>query len=156
MNLRPLQISYRFECFSLCPQSYHLERLHELKMHLVNESWTVCPVRDSFSVFQLQEYFGIKSSSFHQQGGSPPSSPAKTSQTWTHLCPFDLESLDMRPNQEDLFGDRGAKANGGGDQDVDESSSEDELKRDFVEDGDFVARLATEHLGSRSKLGRGH
>ena len=95
-------------------------------MHLLNESWTPCPVKDSFSVFQLQEYFGLQA--VHQQD-TPNSTPSKTSNWDGDLCPFDLENLDnLLQGQEDLFAPAGK-----------DSSSEDELKRDFVEEGDFVA-----------------
>ena len=36
--------------------SYHHERLEELKMHLDNEGWALCPVKPTFKVQQLVEF----------------------------------------------------------------------------------------------------
>ena len=120
-------------------QNYHLERLHELRMHLVNESWTPCPVKESFSVFQLQEFFGIQSTT-HQETAN--SSPYMDSSCWDgKVCPFELDNLDLLPGQEDLFAEHVKN----------DSSSEDELKRDFVEEGDFVASTPSSKKYGRLK-----
>ena len=47
-----LQESLRRQCWSYF-QSYHLARLDELRAHLENEGWAVCPVRTSFRATQL-------------------------------------------------------------------------------------------------------
>ncbi|UYV61542.1 CCDC132, partial [Cordylochernes scorpioides] len=41
-------------------KTYHRSCLDELRMFLENESWTLCPVRYSFSIFQLQEFAFLK------------------------------------------------------------------------------------------------
>ncbi|CAF0856483.1 unnamed protein product [Brachionus calyciflorus] len=40
---------------------YHVTHLEELKMFLENEIWQCCPVRQDFSVFNLQEYKFLRS-----------------------------------------------------------------------------------------------
>ena len=35
-------------------RSYHQAKLDELRMFLENESWELCPVKPSFSIFMLQ------------------------------------------------------------------------------------------------------
>ena len=44
-----LQESLKKQCWSYF-QSYHLERLEEIKMHLENEGWALCPVKPTFKV----------------------------------------------------------------------------------------------------------
>ncbi|XP_053202865.1 syndetin-like isoform X1 [Panonychus citri] len=39
---------------------YHKTRLDELRMYLENESWTVCPVKNGFQCFDLQEFKFLK------------------------------------------------------------------------------------------------
>ncbi len=47
-----LQESLKKKCWSYF-HSYHLARLEELQMHLENEGWALCPVRDTFRAQQL-------------------------------------------------------------------------------------------------------
>jgi hypothetical protein len=50
-----LQQSLKEQCLTYF-NAYHQERLEELKMHLDNEGWAICPVKASFKVVQLKEF----------------------------------------------------------------------------------------------------
>ena len=62
-------------------QAYHQEHLGELKMHLENEGWELCPVKSTFKVLQLKEFRALsrctKPSSFSMQTKSPRKSVKK-------------------------------------------------------------------------------
>lgn len=66
---------------------YHKTRLDELRMYLENESWTVCPVKNGFQYFDLQEFKFLKPLRAHSLGNlslansetSGPGSPEKSS-----------------------------------------------------------------------------
>ena len=53
-----LQQSLKEQCLSYF-NSYHMERLEELKMHLDNEGWALCPVKSSFKATHLREFRSI-------------------------------------------------------------------------------------------------
>ncbi|XP_076034971.1 vacuolar protein sorting 50 isoform X2 [Oratosquilla oratoria] len=60
----------------------HRARMEELHMFLENEAWEVCPVRTSFTIYQLVEYRFLKTSSGGKDASlytSPASSPVKRS-----------------------------------------------------------------------------
>lgn len=50
-----LHDSLKVQCLAYF-NSYHHERLEELKMHLDNEGWALCPVKSTFKVQQLVEF----------------------------------------------------------------------------------------------------
>ena len=50
-----LQQSLKEQCLAYF-NSYHLERLEELKMHLDNEGWALCPIKSSFKATNLREF----------------------------------------------------------------------------------------------------
>jgi len=126
-------------------QNYHLERLQELRMHLLNESWTACPVKDSFNLYQLQEYFQLNNI---QTIDSP--SKQKCSSDWIPECPFDLDNTLAL--QEDFLVVENPQATNL-DQD---SSSDEELKRDFIPDGEFVASTPSSKKHPAPFKGGGH
>jgi hypothetical protein len=58
-----LQESLQKQCLAYF-NAYHASRLDELKTHLENESWTLCPVKPTFSLRSLAEFAHL-----HQLGG---------------------------------------------------------------------------------------
>ena len=68
-----LQESLQKQCLAYF-QTYHVARLDELKTHLENEGWTLCPVKLSFSPRSLTEFGHMK-----QSLKSPSKSPSKRS-----------------------------------------------------------------------------
>ena len=50
-----LKHSLKEQCLAYF-NSYHQERLEELKMHLDNEGWALCPVKSTFKIQQLVEF----------------------------------------------------------------------------------------------------
>ncbi len=48
-----LQESLKQQC-STYFRRYHRQRLEDLKMHLENEGWAICPVKPSFQLSQLK------------------------------------------------------------------------------------------------------
>ena len=68
-----LQESLQKQCLTYF-QTYHIARLDELKTHLENEGWTLCPVKLSFSPRSLTEFGHMKLSL-----KSPSKSPSKRS-----------------------------------------------------------------------------
>ena len=110
-----LQRSLKEQCLRYF-QRYHAERLRDIKMHLENETWVRCPVRDTFSIYHLSEFS-------KQRAPSQPGSPSKKS--WPEKCPFD--QVDEQDEENFLNDDS--------DEDV-----PDELKKDFVEEeeGKFI------------------
>ncbi|XP_046674194.1 syndetin [Homalodisca vitripennis] len=58
---------------------YHTARLDELRIFLENEVWTPCPVRDGFSLLQLQEFRGLRNSLQQYAGVSPVQVPSRGS-----------------------------------------------------------------------------
>ncbi|XP_046985077.1 syndetin [Schistocerca americana] len=41
-------------------KSYHRERLEELRLFLENENWELCPVKNNFTILQLQEFKSLR------------------------------------------------------------------------------------------------
>ena len=109
-----LQESLKLKCLSYF-QGYHLERMQDLRLHLINESWRICPVKDTFNLEQLHEF---------QSVASCTNSPKKESNRWPEKCPFDLDS--SQNINEDFM------------QNSDDETSDEELKKDFIEE-EFVA-----------------
>jgi len=73
-----LQVSLQQQCLSYF-QNYHIARLDELKTHLENEGWTLCPVKISFSPRSLTEFGHMKLSAGSFSLRSPSKSPSKRS-----------------------------------------------------------------------------
>ena len=48
-----LQESLKTQCSTYFAR-YHRQRLEDLKMHLENEAWAICPVRPTFQLSQLK------------------------------------------------------------------------------------------------------
>jgi hypothetical protein len=54
-----LQESLQKQCLAYF-NAYHTSRLDELKTHLENESWTLCPVKPTFSLRSLAEFAHLR------------------------------------------------------------------------------------------------
>ena len=74
-----LQESLKKQCWSYF-QSYHLERLEEIKMHLENEGWALCPVKPTFKVPQLVEFRRLNRAA--PKRFSSPKKKESSSLTW--------------------------------------------------------------------------
>ncbi len=138
-----LEESLKKQCWSYF-HNYHLERLEELKMHLENEGWALCPVKPTFKVMHLVEFRHLNKDT----GGSGSkrfSSPKKKESTAplnTTLSPFDLAAVDEQ-EAEDVFGEVGAvydeekKCSEDGfytDEEDSDTDVPEELKRDYVDE----------------------
>nr|XP_053656114.1 syndetin-like [Cherax quadricarinatus] len=125
-------------------RNHHRVRMEELHMFLENEGWEACPVKSTFSIYQLMEYRFLKGkdASFTQIS-TPTSSPSKKPGIITEKKDvFDLFSRESSPFdiaaeetiEEDIManGETGDPLNLS-DDDSDEDVP-DELKRDFVDE----------------------
>lgn len=128
--------------------SYHIQRLEELKIFLENESWEICPVKTTFELLQLQEFKGMRYLLKNYRNvavtvapNSPDCSSSNHSQDGSSIVgnyfiryaergtPFDSR-LDETMVEEDILMT--------GDEDYgfsDESEEEsEELRRDYVDE----------------------
>lgn len=127
--------------------SYHVQRLEELKIFLENESWEICPVKPTFEILHLQEFKGMRYilknyKNIHQFSNSPDCSSSNHSQDGSsslignyfiryaeHGTPFDSR-LDETIIDEDILVVEAAS--GYFSEDSEEES--EELRRDFVDE----------------------
>ena len=134
-----LQESLKKQCWSYF-QSYHLERLEEIKMHLENEGWALCPVKPTFKVPQLVEFRRLNRAA--PKRFSSPKKKDSSSAKSAMVSPFDQTvGANSDEEEEDVFADReGAvydeETEDGfyTDDDDGEEGSEDALKRELVND----------------------
>lgn len=125
--------------------SYHVQRLEELKIFLENESWEICPVKATFELLQLQEFKGMRyilknyknlvqitpdcsSSSNHSQDGSSTILGNYFIRYAEHGTPFDSH-LNETVIDEDIL----LTGNDGYFTDDSEEEAE-ELRRDYVDE----------------------
>ena len=136
-----LQESIKSQCLTYF-RAFHKERLDELQMHLENEGWALCPVKSTFKVLQLKEFksFSVKTTSSTLASTPIVRSPRKSALQHTNavndlVAPFD-NYLDESILEEDFMieGDE-ALAFYNGNSDDDEEN--DELNRDFIDEGDI-------------------
>ena len=112
-----LHESLQKQCLSYF-KTYHTSRLDELKTHLENEGWALCPVKPSFTLKSLVEFSHLK----------PQRSPSKKmpgedgsyfKRFWDSRTPFD-DALKDLTGEEDILLDTD------GDSDSDEDLSEEQ------------------------------
>ena len=140
-----LQESLKQQCWSYF-HSYHLARLEELKMHLENEGWALCPVKPTFKVLQLVEYRHLKErtvTNFRNAVSATPSKRSSASPRKKSLKPLESPfdpNYDEEDNLEETFlisdangNEEGFFSQDEGENDSDEDVDE-ELKRDFVDE----------------------
>ena len=67
-------MGYRVISTLKSPQAYHASRMDELKTHLENEGWALCPVKPSFSLRALSEcaHLGSSSATTSRHGNIKP------------------------------------------------------------------------------------
>lgn len=123
--------------------SYHQQRLEELKIFLENESWEICPVKPTFHILQLQEFKGLRhalrtnyvptspdcSSSNHSQDGSSIIGNYFI-RFAEHGTPFDARLNETIIDEDILV--TGDEASGYFSEDSEEEA--EELRRDFVDE----------------------
>ena len=132
-----LQESLKKQCWSYF-QSYHLERLEEIKMHLENEGWALCPVKPTFKVPQLVEFRRLNRAA--PKRFSSPKKKESTSANSAMVSPFDQAAGANSDEEEDVFADREGAVydeeteDGFYTDDEDEEGSEDALRREIVND----------------------
>lgn len=84
-------------------QSYHMSRLDELRTHLENEGWALCPVKDNFSLLMLSEFSHLRSG-----GQKVTDSPSKNTikswfeAHWEQGSPFD-NVCECEGGEEDIL-----------------------------------------------------
>ncbi|KAL4714810.1 hypothetical protein ACJJTC_002669 [Scirpophaga incertulas] len=147
-------------------KNYHRGRMEELKLFLENEGWEQCPVKSTFNLLNLQEFKQFKkylnpkldttvSRTQSDGASSVPSQDdseyiAKYFNQKSHRTPFEMFRRDDVTN-DDIFGlEPELEAS-------DESDDEpEELKRDFVEEGDKSEELIADNkdkiIASPSKV----
>ena len=76
---------------------YHVNHLDELKMFLENETWQLCPVKSSFSIFKLHEYKFLKESRFGQTSVVAEEKTVKSR-------PVSATKFDLNHNIIDMLG----------------------------------------------------
>ncbi|XP_065839973.1 syndetin-like isoform X2 [Oscarella lobularis] len=121
-------------------KNYHRARLGELRMFLENEGWEACPVRASFSIFQLHEFRFLRpafdnrpnlaETSFGSTMTSATGVDGGSDAGWfgrfsLHGNPFDETSVE---DEEEIMTEEMEK-----DADDDDDVAE-ELKQDFVDE----------------------
>ena len=102
-NAETLQESLKKQCLSYF-QAYHTSRLDELKTHLENEGWALCPVKLNFSVRSLVEFAHLKAT----KSPSKKSVAGESSffkQYWDQKTPFDECLNEARAEEDILAGD---------------------------------------------------
>ncbi|KAK7862939.1 hypothetical protein R5R35_004896 [Gryllus longicercus] len=124
-------------------RNYHRERLEELRIFLENEGWEICPVKQNFTVLQLQEFRSFRGVLKGVSLGSPECSSSNQSQDGSSTLggyftryadsgsPFDM-SLD-ETQEEDILANIGDEPSGYFSDESDEDIDE-ELKKDFVDE----------------------
>ena len=112
-----LQESLQKQCLSYF-QAYHTSRLDELKTHLENESWALCPVKPNFDLRSLAEFSHLRVSK----------SPSKLNNTgeslffrqhWESNTPFD-NALKSITYEEDILTDATVESFSDSDDDLSE------------------------------------
>lgn len=112
-----LQESLQKQCLSYF-QSYHTSRLDELKTHLENEGWALCPVKLTFNIRSLVEFSHLKvSKSPTKKSLDGESSYFKTFLDST--TPFDDALRDLS-GEEDILADHDPDARSDSDDDLSE------------------------------------
>jgi len=147
-----LQVSLRHQTENYF-KAYHRSTLEELHMFLENEVWQLCPVKSSFTIMNMQEFYFLKSNRLLRGGidmidddkekayfGSEQYSDVKS--------PFDESVLDSRSKEkmvEDLYDTD--------DDDDDDEDVADELKRDYVDEntGEELKRRPSKRRRARSE-----
>ncbi|XP_065179412.1 syndetin-like [Sycon ciliatum] len=136
-----LQDSVRLQSLNYF-KSFHRVRMDELRMFLENEMWDVWPVRASFTIYSLKEFSFLRSSS--------TLSPTTKIRNLTdgffmrfsqHGNPFDdADEEDVAEEPLVVADENSPRATRrlAGDDDEDDDEPE-ELKRDFVDEGDHHA-----------------
>ncbi|KAK7073022.1 hypothetical protein SK128_015096 [Halocaridina rubra] len=124
-------------------RNHHRARMEELRMFLENEGWEPCPVKSTFSIYQLMEFRFLRGRDAGYNKMTPSSSPVKKpgngtgkadifEQYGTENSPFDITAEETI--EEDIM------VNGESNESIDicdEDSDEDvpdELKRDYVDE----------------------
>ena len=112
-----LQESLQKQCLSYF-QAYHTSRLDELKTHLENESWALCPVKFNFDLRSLAEFSHLRISK----------SPSKLNQAgessyfkkhWESSTPFD-DAFKSINSDEDILTDATVETHSDSDDDLSE------------------------------------
>jgi len=112
-----LQESLQKQCLSYF-QAYHSSRLDELKTHLENEGWALCPVKLNFNVGSLVEFSHLKvSKSPSKKSIAGESSYFK--RYWEQKTPFD-DCLKEQRNEEDFLTDSDHNPHSDSDDDLSE------------------------------------
>ncbi|XP_047487381.1 syndetin-like [Penaeus chinensis] len=123
-------------------RTHHRARMEELHMFLENEGWEACPVKSTFSIYQLMEFRFLKGRdlSFTRMS-TPSSSPVKKSGSITEKRDlFDLFNSDSSPfdiaTEETVEEDIMANGEAGDSIHISDDDSEDdeELMKDFVDE----------------------
>lgn len=127
---------------------YHAQRLEELRLFFEIESWTICPVRPTFEILQLQEFKSLRSvlKTFRRKqsnfGSTPEGNSSNHSQDGSSCTgnyfirfnengtPFDAK-LDDTVIEENILANFGDGASGYFSED---SEEDEELKKDFVDE----------------------
>ena len=136
-----LQESLKKQCWSYF-QSYHLERLEEIKMHLENEGWALCPVKPTFKVPQLVEFRRLNRAAPKRFSSPKKKESSSAAAKSAMVSPFDQTvGANSDEEEEDVFADREGAVydeeteDGFYTDDEDgEEGSEDALKRELVND----------------------
>ena len=139
-----LQASLKEQCLAYF-RSYHQERLEELKMHLDNEGWAMCPVKPTFKVSQLKEFqhLSLQQANASNFLGSPRKMSVRSIMETTNefIAPFE-KFLDESVLEEDFLM-RGEDQPDAFQDSEDEDSLPDELTRDFIDEEDNSSNAVT-------------
>ena len=103
--------------------AYHASRLEELATHLENESWTLCPVKQTFSYHLLAEFSHLTSLKSPTKATSGGESVFK--QFAEHGSPFDSLCQEKDVVNEDILQEAGGRSPA-----MDDSDSEDDLSEE--------------------------
>jgi hypothetical protein len=136
-----LQESLQKQCLAYF-NAYHRSRLDELRTHLENEGWALCPVKPNFNIRSLAEFAHLKMASLRSPSKKVlQGERAYFTEFWEAGTPFDDALLDSTYEEDILLEGHGPDSRS--DSEEEEDLSEEQKQEILNENEEPNSSLAT-------------